>query len=170
MSILPHRNRPEAGVYAIENRDTGYIYVGATTQGFDLRWKQHVRTLKRNRHMNPTLQRDWWSYGEDAFRFRVLEIVSNPLDVYYREAYWIDKLDRVYNKQNRRYIPLPTIDADASSDLAPFILLARLVRGRAISETHVLEIACQVKAGSGTRYKAARALLKEALVWLAENE
>ncbi|MCR4302279.1 MAG: GIY-YIG nuclease family protein [Sulfuricaulis sp.] len=60
-----------AGVYEIANTANGKRYIGSTVN-FALRWREHRRTLRLNKHHNALLQRAWNKYGEAAFVFRII--------------------------------------------------------------------------------------------------
>lgn len=76
------------GVYAIVNKMTAQLYVGATGRSFYARWKQHLRLLRVGKHSNKGLQQDWKTYGSDAFEFRILEVVDDYKYLGGREWYW----------------------------------------------------------------------------------
>lgn len=62
---------PGGGIYVIRNRLNGWVYVGAT-YFLQSRWQAHLGALRRLRHANAALQRDWLFYGPTAFEFEVL--------------------------------------------------------------------------------------------------
>lgn len=66
----------KSGVYLIFNTRNGKAYVGSS-RNIQRRWSQHRAELRGNRHFSHFLQRDWNKHGEEAFEFRVLEIVTN---------------------------------------------------------------------------------------------
>jgi|TARA_R110000823_G_C15768569_1_gene483785 DNA gyrase/topoisomerase IV subunit A len=66
------RKNASAGVYEIENKITGKIYVGQSTT-WKMRWNQHKNSLSRGKHKNPSLQADYDKYGLDAFEHRVVQ-------------------------------------------------------------------------------------------------
>ena len=59
-------------VYQIINLINGKVYIGETTRG-KLRWKQHLQALKRKKHENLSIQKDYDSYGEDAFEWSIIK-------------------------------------------------------------------------------------------------
>lgn len=77
------------GVYCIENIITGADYVGATTTSFSQRWWRHRSQLRNNSHQNEALQRDWNTYGEEAFEFSVIERIERRYAIFQREKYWV---------------------------------------------------------------------------------
>ena len=85
----------KSGIYCIENIVNHKKYIG---QSIDVeeRWKKHVSELKHGRHHNDYLQNSWNKYGEDNFKFYILEYCDiDTLDD--REVYWIN----FYNTINR---------------------------------------------------------------------
>lgn len=76
------------GIYAIRNKITGKYYVGSAVE-CEKRWGVHRCHLRRGSHHSLKLQRAWGKYGEEAFRFRILEkCKKNQLAS--REQHWID--------------------------------------------------------------------------------
>ena len=63
------------GVYEIRNITNGKVYIGQTAR-FAHRWSVHRASLRGNKHHSSHLQRAWNFYGEDAFAFRILEVVD----------------------------------------------------------------------------------------------
>lgn len=91
---MPKSRYPNGtGIYAFKNLINTRRYVG---QGaFKSRWPSHLRLLHRGEHFNKALQADWDSYGESAFVFEILELVTD---------------DRSLSALERRYI-LETTDS-----------------------------------------------------------
>lgn len=77
------------GVYTITNTQTNRIYIGITAQNFKARWAVHQSSLRRGAHHNVKLQEDWRRYGEDTFKFQVLEFVENSRELYMIERSFI---------------------------------------------------------------------------------
>ena len=77
------------GIYCIENTVNFKKYIGLS-RNIEQRWNEHRSKLRRGKHGNAYLQRAWQNYGEDAFRFYIIELCeSNVLGD--REAYYIEK-------------------------------------------------------------------------------
>lgn len=73
-------------IYKIINIINNKCYIGQT-KNWKRRWQEHQRQLKNNKHENPYLQYAWNKYGEENFRFEVIEYVENYNE---REIYWIE--------------------------------------------------------------------------------
>jgi group I intron endonuclease len=87
------------GIYSITHTLSGRVYVGSALLFFK-RWSEHRIKLNKNTHSNKRLQNFWNKYGEEAFEFKIVEIIKNPTKelLEQREQYWID----YYNSANRK--------------------------------------------------------------------
>jgi group I intron endonuclease len=96
---LGHSFYKLGGIYSIVHIESGKLYIGSALL-FYKRWSEHKINLLRNRHPNKRLQNSWNKYGEDAFKFEVIEIIDNPTKeiLEQREQYWID----YHNSANRK--------------------------------------------------------------------
>lgn len=74
------RVRSKSGIYAIICASSREEYVGSSVD-VPGRWAQHRADLRAGRHHNKRLQQVWRRYGEDAFRFVMLEEVFNRADL-----------------------------------------------------------------------------------------
>lgn len=79
------------GIYAIRNTSNGKVYVGRSVDVLG-RWDTHRRSLNAGKHVNPHLQGAWSKYGQEAFRFELLETVSDPSGLPLREGFYCDGL------------------------------------------------------------------------------
>lgn len=79
------------GIYAIRNMVDGRIYVGSSTRFLGIRFSEHRKLLRGNRHHSIFLQRSWNKHGEPSFVFELIEIVTDPSALLPREQFWIDK-------------------------------------------------------------------------------
>ena len=94
----------EAGCYLIRNTISGRVYVGSTAahrRGLSGRAYNHRLTLRQNIHCNIHLQRAWNKYGEASFEFVVLEILTDPEQIFIREQFWMDHYDAYRTGYNR---------------------------------------------------------------------
>jgi len=64
-----------SGIYEIKNIITGDVYIGSS-KDMAARWRRHKRDLRAGKHHSRYLNRAWAKYGEDAFKFTVLDFVS----------------------------------------------------------------------------------------------
>ena len=62
-------------IYFIRCSETGRVYVGRTRRP-EHRWHQHLIELRGNRHYIGLMQNDFNSFGEESFKFAVLEKVK----------------------------------------------------------------------------------------------
>lgn len=76
-------------IYEIRNLETGNVYIGQTID-FKMRWSVHRGYLRSGNHCNRHLQNAWNKYGENKFRFSVIE-ECDPGDLDTREQFHIDK-------------------------------------------------------------------------------
>jgi len=90
-----------AGVYKIINIQNGRIYIGSAKE-FKRRCKDHIKQLRINRHSNKFLQHDFNKCGEDAFEFRVIEVVPNSTK---EQRFEVEQkyLNEVFDKQEHCY-------------------------------------------------------------------
>lgn len=72
----------KCGVYQIACTKNNKIYIGSSKNILS-RWKHHTSELNRNCHGNMFLQEDWNKYGQDNFKFTILEEtkIGNRYDV-----------------------------------------------------------------------------------------
>ena len=77
------------GVYCIENTVNGKKYIGLSRDIYR-RWLEHQSELNRGDHVNTYLQRAWDNYGEDVFKFYVIELCSSE-ELSEKECYYINK-------------------------------------------------------------------------------
>ena len=61
-----------SGIYCIENISTNKKYIGQSVD-IHTRWCHHRSELKNHTHFNDYLQKSWDKYGEDDFKFYVIE-------------------------------------------------------------------------------------------------
>ena len=86
------------GIYGIQNKINGCIYIGKTGMNFGDRWDSHRALLRSNKHYNQYLQRAWNKYGEENFEFIVVEECDVDV-INEREIYYI----KFYRNQNLSY-------------------------------------------------------------------
>ena len=62
-----------SGVYQIYNTVNGKRYIGSSIH-IEQRFKEHLRNLRANKHVNANLQSAWNKYGEHSFVFEEVEL------------------------------------------------------------------------------------------------
>lgn len=82
------RKNIRSGIYCIENLTTNKKYIGQSVD-VDGRWNKHKSELNHGNHDNDYLQKAWKKYGENDFKFYVLEYCDH-LELNEREIYYID--------------------------------------------------------------------------------
>lgn len=96
------RNATRTGVvYIISCSGSDKVYVGSTVNA-EMRRCGHFFQLKRGNHHSIHLQRSFNKNGEDAFTFRVVEVVEDVIFLRAREQFWMWRHDgRLYNSAPR---------------------------------------------------------------------
>lgn len=89
----------KSGIYKITCLKNNMAYVGQAINIQD-RWKTHIQCLNRNKHHNIHLQRAWNKYGENNFKFDIIEYCEKE-DLNDKEIYWIKELSSFKNGYNR---------------------------------------------------------------------
>lgn len=79
------------GIYRILNSANNYSYIGASEDIYK-RWYDHINLLNKNNHRNKNLQKDWNDYGEECFKFEILEVCMEQD---------LDKLETDYIKKEK---------------------------------------------------------------------
>lgn len=86
-----------SGIYKIVNIVNKKVYIGKASN-IDSRFRSHKSYLRRNTHYNNHLQRSWNKYGENSFKFEVIEYCEKDILIE-RENYWM----KHYNSFDFRY-------------------------------------------------------------------
>ena len=88
-----------SGVYRIQNIIEDKNYIGKSWN-IEQRWRQHIATLKSNKHINSKLQSAFNKYGLDSFKFTILEEADKPELMDYFESYYTEKYNAINNGYN----------------------------------------------------------------------
>lgn len=75
-------------IYKIINLLNGKFYVGSTTNQ-KVRFRQHRKLLRGNRHHCKHLQAAWNMYGEEKFTFVIVEHISTEQSLWAAEDVWL---------------------------------------------------------------------------------
>ena len=98
------------GVYAIANKVSKKIYVGASND-IEARFSAHKSQLRNGKHHYKTLQEDWAKFGESEFEFKILELSDSqnyvPLERKYIIGFASLNKDCLYNQFNLTKKPKP---------------------------------------------------------------
>lgn len=94
----------KTGVYKITCLSNGKFYIGSAAtinnnrfrSGFYKRFDNHKVMLRNNNHPNLHIQRAWNKYGEENFKFEILELCSKDKCIYLEQKY-MDLLKPQYN-------------------------------------------------------------------------
>ena len=93
-------SKKKCGIYCIKNTAYGKKYVGQSIDIMD-RLRKHKSCLCNDKHNNLHLQSAWNIYGEDAFKFYVLEECPEDLldekEIYYIEEFQLMNDNFGYN-------------------------------------------------------------------------
>ena len=76
------------GIYRITNLKNNKVYIGQAVD-IEKRLEGHKRNLRGNYHINKHLQNAWNKYGEENFKFEIIEECEED-KLTEREQYWID--------------------------------------------------------------------------------
>jgi len=146
-----------SSIYKIINIKTGKVYIGSA-KDIKQRWRDHRYQLRHNKHGCKYLQRSWNKYGEENFKFEIIEIINDPKDLIVREQYWIDhyqsyKPENGYNGNIKANSRLGTKHSDKTK-----ILMSISQKGKKLSPEHKANLSAykstpemKIKIGEETR-------------------
>lgn len=77
-------------VYKATNRINGKVYVGATTNTLEARFRQHLKSSRRS--SASYFQKAIRLYGIQSFDIRVIDVAGNTVALSQKENYWIKRL------------------------------------------------------------------------------
>jgi group I intron endonuclease len=76
-------------IYKIRNVVNNHYYVGSTVDSRKRFWS-HRKDLRTGNHVCVHLQRAWNKYGEDCFRFEIVEQLNHKDELFPAEQKWLD--------------------------------------------------------------------------------
>lgn len=85
----------KSGIYKITNIITFDFYIGSAVY-IKNRWANHRCLFRANKHANLYFQNTWNKYGEENFKFEVLEYCEKE-KLIEREQHWLNYLKPKYN-------------------------------------------------------------------------
>ncbi|MBT2697025.1 GIY-YIG nuclease family protein [Bacillus sp. ISL-40] len=80
-----------SGIYKITCTVTRKFYIGSAVN-ICMRWSTHLCDLRKNQHMNKYLQNSFNKYGEESFKFEIIESILSKEMLVEREQFWLDEL------------------------------------------------------------------------------
>ena len=91
----------KSGIYLIKNIINNKVYIGSSVN-IDRRWVQHKQDLTSGKHHSIHLQQAWDKYGEQNFKFEIIEEVQKQehlisYEQVYLEYYKSYEGDKGYN-------------------------------------------------------------------------
>lgn len=89
------------GIYKIENLKTGDFYIGSSIN-VNKRFIRHKTQLKKLKHSNYKLQKDFIKYGSDYFNFQIIEECDKTCLIEL-EQHYLDLYKPSYNILKRAY-------------------------------------------------------------------
>lgn len=89
--LVENCNKNKAGIYAIKSNRCERIYIGSTKK-FRKRYREHLQSLRNNRHSSSKLQRFYNKYGEEELFFEVVEVCDESV-LSKKEQHWLDKAE-----------------------------------------------------------------------------
>lgn len=95
MEQISIKSKNRCGVYSIFNLVNGKRYVGSSVDIYN-RLHEHLHNLRNNKAHNKHLQAAWNKYGEECFKFNILEYCDDEAQ-FQREQYYIDLMHPEYN-------------------------------------------------------------------------
>lgn len=88
----------KSGIYLIKNIINNKVYIGSASN-INKRWSRHKKDLVKGKHHSCLLQRAWDKYGEQNFKFEVIEEVSNPEHLLSYEQVYLDYYKSYHNNK-----------------------------------------------------------------------
>ena len=98
-------------IYKIRNIINGHYYIGSTVDSRKRFW-HHRKNLRNNVHVCVHLQRAWNKYGEDVFKFEIVQKLQSKEDLFPAEQKLLDEhVGKSYCYNSAAYADAPMRDA-----------------------------------------------------------
>lgn len=107
-------------IYKIRNVVNEHYYVGSTVDSRKRFWS-HRKALRSNTHNCTHLQRAWNKYGEDCFKFEIVEQLESREELFPAEQKWLDAhhgADYCYNISPYADAPMRNASPELRAHLA----------------------------------------------------
>ncbi|WP_445491647.1 GIY-YIG nuclease family protein [Niallia sp. 03133] len=91
----------EAGIYKIQNKQNGKVFIGSTRNTKTLNGVKFM--LNKGGHTNKELAAEWKQYGEQAFTVEVIDTVKKKNDPYFNEKEELKKLEEKWLEELQPY-------------------------------------------------------------------
>lgn len=89
----------ESGIYKILNIENGKFYIGSAV-ALNIRKNNHFSLLRYNKHFNQKLQASFNKYGEENFKFEIIEKCDKN-NLINKEQYYVDILKPKLNLRTK---------------------------------------------------------------------
>jgi len=91
----------EAGVYKIENKQNGKVFIASTRNIKTLNGVKFM--LNKGGHVNRELAKEWQALGEGSFTVEVIEILKKKNDPYFNEKEELKKLEEKWLEEYKPF-------------------------------------------------------------------
>lgn len=91
----------EAGVYKIENKQNGKVFIASTRNIKTLNGVKFM--LNKGGHVNRELAKEWQALGEESFTVEVIEILKKKNDPYFNEKEELKKLEEKWLEEYKPF-------------------------------------------------------------------
>lgn len=107
-------------IYKIRNVVNNKFYIGSTVDSRKRFW-EHRKHLRNGTHDCIHLQRSWNKYGEDCFKFEIVEQLNDRSELYPAEQKWLDQhfgKEYLYNVSANADSPMRNASPEMRAHLA----------------------------------------------------
>ena len=137
------------GIYTIINTLNNKVYIGYS-KNINARLKGHLNSLRRGNHDNERLQRSFNKYGEDKFRFEVLE-ECDTIYLISQEHYWCNILKCHNDKFGYNILPTHPDKLSSSHSTETKRKISKANLGRRQTPEHTEKVASQRRGKTSNR-------------------